>query len=82
MRAVLYLGPQGEPKAPVILCADSEEEARTRALPLFTTIFAQLTEGMELNPIGNGYSMSEKGKPVGTLEIFDPPLNDGKGDGA
>jgi hypothetical protein len=71
-KAILLLDPQGIAQVPAILCAENADEAQARSIPLFTTVFAQLIAGMELSPNGEDYDLFEKGKRVGTLEIFAP----------
>ena len=80
-KAILLLDPHGAKKGPAILCAESTEEAQSQSLPLFSTVFAQLSAGLELSSNGNAYDLFEQGKHIGALEIFAPARLGGSGDG-
>jgi hypothetical protein len=65
---------------PAILCAESAEEAQA-GIPLFATVFSQLIAGMDLCPNGEDHDLFEKGKRIGTLEIFVVPRPEAFSDG-
>jgi len=81
-KAVLLLNLEGVVEVPPILCAENAEEAQAQRIPLFSAVFAQLTAGMEICPNGEDYDLFERGKRIGTLEIFEQPLSEGSCDGA
>jgi hypothetical protein len=81
MKTILLVNAEGAAQSPAILCAENAEEAGSRRLPLFTSVFSELIAGKDLYPNGDGYDLFDNGKCVGTLEILAVPYDGASIDG-
>jgi hypothetical protein len=73
-KAILLLDSNGIALAPATLCAENQEEARRRSLPLFEHVLAELGAGRQIRAnSGSCFELFEQGQHVGSLEIFEAP---------